>query len=109
MSPLLKIIEDQISNPYITNAELARMCNMSERSFYLKTESLTGMSPRHYLRCLRLERAKELINSGEFQTVKEIALRVGFLKVSYFSDLYYESEGARPVQILRCVNDEAEA
>ena len=100
MSSIVEIIRQQISNPYITNAEMARLCGMSERQFYIKTEEKTGMSPNLYLRELRLDKATELLTSGAFSTIKEVALRVGFLKVSYFSNLYLEREGLRPTEVL---------
>ena len=104
MSHLTQVIEQNLTNPFLTNAELAMMIGMSERQFYRKVESLTGRSPNHYLRDVRLDRAKELLRSGEYSTVKEIAMRVGFIKVSYFSKLYEEREGQRPSIILKEYN-----
>jgi len=101
MSHLTQVIEQNLTNPFLTNAELATMIGMSERQFYRKVELATGRSPNLYLRDLRLDKAKELLYSGEFRTAKEVALRVGFIKVSYFSKLYEEREGKRPVNILR--------
>jgi transcriptional regulator GlxA family with amidase domain len=101
MSHLTQVIEQNLTNPFLTNAELATMIGMSERQFYRKVESITGMSPNHYLRDIRLDRADELLKSGKFSTVKEIAMRVGFIKVSYFSKLYEEREGQRLSVILK--------
>jgi len=104
MSHLTQVIEQNLTNPFLTNAELATMIGMSERQFYRKVELLTGRSPNHYLRDIRLDRANELLHSGQFSTVKEIAMRVGFIKVSYFSKLFEEREGQRPSDILRAQN-----
>ena len=104
MSHLTQIIEQNLTNPFLTNAELATMIGMSERQFYRKVELLTGRSPNHYLRDIRLDKASELLQSGEYSTVKEVAMRVGFIKVSYFSKLYEDREGQRPSDILRAYN-----
>lgn len=101
MKKFNEVVEENLANPHLTNAELARLSGMSERQFYRKVEEETGMSPNLYLRESRLNRAAELLTGGEFTTVKEIALRVGFLKVSYFSKLYEKRMGVRPIEILR--------
>lgn len=101
MSRLDQIIEQNLSNPHLTNIELASLLGMSERQFYRKVEDLTGTSPNIYLRNVRLNRAESLLDSREYSTVKEVALRVGFLKVSYFSKLYEARFGLKPSQILK--------
>lgn len=98
---IIAAIEDNLENPFVTNALLAEKCGLSERQFYRKVEDITGMSPNHLIRTMRIEKAKELLYSGEFRTVKEVALRVGFLKVSYFSQKFKESCGIKPSEILR--------
>lgn len=101
METLKNAIEDNLQNPYLTNAELANIAGLSERQFYRKIELITGMSPNHFIRQVRLQKANELMQTGEYQTVKEVAMRVGFLKVSYFSKLFEAQEGRRPIDILK--------
>lgn len=100
MEKFSEVLKKHISNPEINNALLASEMNMSERQFYRTLERETGMTPNHYIRECRMEIAAELLRSGEYRTVKEIAMRVGFIKVSYFSKLFYESEGVRPSELL---------
>ena len=73
---------------------------MSERQFYRCVEDFFGESPNNYIRRVRLEKASEMVNSGEYNTVKEIAMRVGFRKVSYFSKLFKDKEGVAPSTLL---------
>ena len=101
MRKLAAIIEENLKNPYLTNAQLAQKSGLSERQFYRRVELLTGKSPNHYIREIRLAKAKELLQTGDFFTVKEVAIRVGFLKVSYFSKLFEQQEGRRPIEVLR--------
>ena len=104
METLTQQIVENLQNPNLTNAQLADMSGMSERQFYRRVELFTGMSPNHYIRDIRLQKASELLKTGDFQTVKEVAMRVGFLKVSYFSKLFEEREGQRPIDIIKAVD-----
>ncbi len=95
------IVENNLSNPFFTNTDIAEAMDMSERQFYRCVVELLGTSPNNYIRDMRLSKASEMIHSGEYNTVKEIALRVGFRKVSYFSKIYTEREGVSPASILK--------
>ena len=101
MEEFSALVEENLSNPYFTNKDLAEAMGMSERQFYRCAEDFFEESPSSYIRKMRLERALELIHSGEYSTVKEIARRVGFLKTSYFSKLFEEKEGMTPASILK--------
>lgn len=94
-------VEEHLEDPYLTNADIAHQIGTSERTLYRIVQERLGVSPNGYLRERRLERADTLIQSGQYRTVKEVALRVGFMKVSYFSDKYRESRGVRPADLLR--------
>ncbi|SKA84257.1 AraC-type DNA-binding protein [Clostridium sp. USBA 49] len=55
----------------------------------------TGESPINYLIGIRLYKAKELLDNGEF-TVKEIASMVGYDDPYYFSKLFKKYYGCSP-------------
>lgn len=103
MSTLTNIIEQNIADPNLTNTDLARKTGLSERQFYRKIEMLTGLSPNKFIREVRLKKAEKLLKSGDYQTVKEVALRVGFIKVSWFSQLFERHMGQRPIELLKNV------
>ena len=104
MSNLTVIIEQNLQTPNLTNAKLAMLSHMSERQFYRKVEALTGLSPNQYIREIRLQKATELLQSGRYNSVKEVAIRVGFTKISYFSKLYEKWCGRRPSSLLGSKN-----
>ena len=83
-----------------TPAELARLCNLSESTFRREFRKRTGMSPVKYRNLLRLERAKELMKSGEYN-VSEAGAAVGFCDVYYFSRVYKKEYGTLPSEMLR--------
>jgi AraC-like DNA-binding protein len=55
----------------------------------------TGLTIPQYIRQLRLERAAELLRSGNFN-VTEAALEVGYSSLSHFSQAFHEAFGCCP-------------
>lgn len=76
--------------------DLADAVNMSQRHFYRRLKTLTGLSPIQFVQEVRLQTACEWIEENRYKTVKEVANRVGFQKVSYFSRLYHQRFGISP-------------
>lgn len=98
---LNQLLLKNIKSNTFTNADLAEQMYMSERAFYRKIRQETGYTPNHYIRRIRLQTAKELLVSGEYENVKEVANQVGFAKVSYFSQLFEQTFGKRPANLLK--------
>ncbi|MEY2465903.1 MAG: AraC family transcriptional regulator [Verrucomicrobiota bacterium] len=75
--------------------ELGRKIGCSH--FYLSRifSNHTGQTITQYLRRLRMERAAELLRSGEFN-VTEAALEVGYASPSHFSQAFHEAFGCCP-------------
>ena len=75
--------------------ELGRKIGCSH--FYLSRifSARTGLTLTQYLRQLRLEKAAELLRSGEFN-VTEAALEVGYNSLSHFSAAFHETFGCCP-------------
>lgn len=75
--------------------ELGRKIGCSQ--FYLSRifSSQTGRTITQYLRHLRMERAAELLRSGEFN-VTEAAMEVGYSSLSHFSAAFHETFGCCP-------------
>ena len=78
-----------------TLEELGRKIGCSH--FYLSRvfSNHTGQTITQYLRQLRMERAAELLRSGEFN-VTEAALEVGYSSPSHFSAAFHETFGCCP-------------
>ena len=55
---------------------IARSVNLSPSRLHNVFKNETGSTPAKYLKTLRLERAKELLE-GSFLSIKEIRVRVG--------------------------------
>ncbi|MGB0524498.1 MAG: ATP-binding protein [Flammeovirgaceae bacterium] len=80
---------------------LAEHMHISTRQFQRKLKKATGMTPVKYQQEIRLQIAREHLESGKSKSVKEVAYRVGFQKVSYFSKLYLARFGKRPSDYLK--------
>ena len=104
MSNLESILQERLEDPHFNNAVAADELGISTRSLYRAVKAASGMSPNQYFRQYRIERAEELLRSGRYRTVKEVAMRVGFRKVSYFSDQFELLKGIRPSALLQARN-----
>ena len=83
--------------------ELARSCRMSTSHFIHQFKDYTGFSPHTYQIRLRLERAKELMNSTTMN-ISEIAFAVGYDNPLYFSRLFRRHMGLSPSEYRREVS-----
>ena len=74
--------------------------NMYLSPFYISRifKSEIGDTPIHYLINIRLERAKELLESGLAESVQEVAAQVGYDDVYHFSKLFKKRYGFPPSQ-----------
>jgi transcriptional regulator GlxA family with amidase domain len=66
---------------------LAGQLKMSQRTLNRRFKQATGVSPGLYLQQLRLEHARELLRDSNL-SVTEIAAKVGYQDVGYFSTLF---------------------
>ena len=93
-----EFIWENISNPKLTVTDIANAVYTSERQFYRTVKKVTGKTPNKYLQQLRMKKAKELLETHQFLTVKEVANHVGYTRSDYFSRLYKAKFGIRPIQ-----------
>jgi AraC-like DNA-binding protein len=81
----------------IALADLAKLSRMSVSSFQRAFRSTTGASPIDYLIRLRVDRARQLLRTGEL-SVSEIAYAVGFHDSNYFARQFKKLVGQSPRQ-----------
>ena len=79
--------------------ELHKLCGVSNAYFRRIFIARFGMSPKKYVVGKRLSYAKSIIDSGEFSTVKELALLVGYKDPLYFGKVFKKHYGASPINI----------
>lgn len=67
--------------------EIAKQLGLSRSRLFASFKSETGMTPKHYLQRLRVEKAAKLLKQREL-SVTEIALRCGFSSSQYFNAVF---------------------
>jgi len=96
-----RAIESNISNPLLTNYQLAKTMGISNGLLASKLKKVTGITPRKYIREYRLKTAFRYLKEGKFRTVAQVAFAVGFVNVGYFNRKFISRFNASPFQLLK--------
>ncbi|MBD8487275.1 response regulator [Echinicola sp. CAU 1574] len=88
-------ILENLSNESFGVNELADILCMSQSSLLRKIKGVSQMTPNGYIRLVRLKKAAEMLQEGQF-TVTEISEKVGFNSPSYFSKCFQKQFGELP-------------
>lgn len=78
-----------------TIVKLEKAMRLSQMQLYRKLKALTGKTPTLYIRSVRLQKARELLQNSDLN-VSEIAYEVGFSDPAYFSRVFGEEFGQSP-------------
>ncbi len=97
---LQTIVEDKMEDENFQVSELCRAVGISERQLYRKLKALLGCTPSAFIRQLRLDRAKQLLEKGA-GTVSEITFMVGYSNTSAFARAFREAFGKAPSHFLK--------
>jgi len=79
---------------------MAKIAGLAERSFKRRFEQATGMPPLEYVHTLRLEEAKQALESTN-APVEAIAQEIGYQDTSFFNRLFRRKVGLTPAQYRR--------
>jgi len=97
---ITKYVSARLKNDQISVYELALELGLSERQFYRLAKSLTGCTPAQLIKEVRLQKAYELLIAGKVFKIEDLAKRVGYENISYFSRQFLERFGKRPAEFL---------
>ncbi len=78
-------------------AAMIELAELPERSFNRRFKRATGLAPMEYVHTLRLEEAKQLLESGG-EAVEAIAQQVGYEDAAFFGRLFRRKVGVTPAQ-----------
>jgi DNA-binding response OmpR family regulator/two-component sensor histidine kinase len=92
---ITQVINENLSDPDLSVRHLYTSAAMSRTAFYHKLKSLTDLSPAEFIRLIRLNKARELLESGKYN-VSEVAYRCGFSDAKYFSTAFKKQFGDSP-------------
>jgi transcriptional regulator GlxA family with amidase domain len=90
----LKVMHEEI-HKNVPVRELAQQVKLSTGHFIRLFKAETSLSPKQYVRCLRMKQAETLIHES-FLSVKEIAACLGVGDRSHFSRDYKKFHGQAP-------------
>lgn len=88
-------IEDKVSDSELGVKDLCRAVNLSHTQVFRKMKALTGENPTHYIRKMRLARARRLLQNNAL-SIAEVAYQSGFTDPNYFSRVFREEFGVNP-------------
>lgn len=89
---LIGLIEKHIASDSLDVDFLAQNMDISRTQLYRKIAALTDMTPKEFVRDLRLKRAAQLLNQKKLN-ISEVAYDIGFNDVSYFRKCFKEKFG----------------
>lgn len=95
----LYIMENMDKEDLTVDDIASRMC-MSRTTFYNKWKLLTGEAPKYLISRIRMEKARELLESGKF-SVTVVAEMVGMRNLKNFRGRYKEYFGKTPKEFMK--------
>lgn len=95
LQKVLQVIEQNLKDENFGMPQLCKEMQMSRSHLFRKLKALTGKSATHLIRSMRLEKAKELLQTTHFN-VSEVCFEVGFNNPNYFSRIFKEEFGVSP-------------
>jgi|GEM_PF-679116 len=93
-------VRERLKDASLGIAELADHLAVSERQLYRKCGLLTGMTPAHLIKEIRLKLAYKMLADREVNKISDLATRVGFDNSAYFSRQFLARFGRKPVDML---------
>nr|WP_255678861.1 ATP-binding protein [Mucilaginibacter sp. UR6-1] len=88
LAELEALVRRYVGKTDLNIAMLSYELNISERQLNRRIKAITGLTPNKYIRAIRLQIAREAIDSGKYRTIAEISYAAGFDTPAYFSKLF---------------------
>lgn len=98
IEPAIRYMEENLFNSDFKISGLAELCGMSAPTFRRIFISKYSTTPKNYLIEKRLRYAEQILKSGEYGSIRQVASMVGFDDPLYFSKCYREFFGAPPTR-----------
>lgn len=95
LNKLIESIHENITDYNFGVEKLAEMLAMSRSNLHRKVKMLTDLSPTDFIRLIRLRKAAELIQGGEYR-IGDICFMVGVNSQPYFSKIFQKQFGMTP-------------
>ena len=97
MDKLVELMEQNMDNGELVVDDLVRELAVSRSVFFKKLKTLTGLAPIEFIKEMRIKRATQLIETGEFN-MTQISYMVGINDPRYFSKCFKAQVGMTPTE-----------
>ncbi|MBX2893173.1 MAG: response regulator [Saprospiraceae bacterium] len=100
LASLETLVAAEAQNDQLSVTWLADQLHLSERHFQRRLKLLTGLSPNAYIKEVRLQEARRLLELRQVRSVKEAAWAVNFRDEKYFAQQFRERFGKYPSEMM---------
>ena len=100
ISPAVKFLNENIYNPNLKTENLHKICGVSDTYFRKIFIKNFGTSPKDYTIRKRISHAKAIIDSGEAESIQDLALSVGYTDPLYFGKVFKKFYGMSPSKLI---------
>lgn len=97
MDKLMELMEKNMDNGDLIVDDLVQDLAVSRSVFFKKLKTLTGLAPIEFIKEIRVKRAAQLIESGDYN-MTQIAYMVGINDPRYFSKCFKQRFGMTPTE-----------
>ncbi len=97
MDKLVDLMEKNMDNGELVVDDLVQELAVSRSVFFKKLKTLTGLAPIEFIKEMRIKRAVQLIETGEY-SMTQIAYMVGINDPRYFSKCFKQKMGMTPTE-----------
>ena len=95
MQKINTLIKVNLENENFGTDDLCKAMFLSRTQLFRKMKALINEAPANYIRKIRLQKAKELLETSEL-TISEVAYKSGFQTINHFTKVFKEEYGIPP-------------
>lgn len=99
IDPAVEYLRKHIYDSNFKTNKLYRMCGISDTYFRQIFMARFNMTPQEYVVIKRLSYAKSIIESGDYENIKEVSAMVGYKDPLYFSKAFKKLYGLSPSNV----------
>ncbi|MEP5340202.1 MAG: two-component regulator propeller domain-containing protein [Algibacter sp.] len=94
----LNFINANMGDPELSVESLASEMSLSRSQFYRKIKALTNQTANEFLRNIRLQKAKQILEMGN-TNISDVCYKIGFSSPSYFTKCFKGYFGLLPTEV----------
>lgn len=103
INELKAFIEDNLENGKLTVEFLAKSIFMGTKKLNRKTKSITGLTTAKFIKEVKLQAARRILEKGNYISIADVAFKTGFEIPTTFSTLYKQRFGVTPTSYSKSV------